>query len=104
MTKVESTAVANTRVAPLKRGLHSEGCPRKRDPISARSSASFLPGTRRCWGGLNRERWWNQESRSASQKRRQPWLTFSTSLIPGRTSAPARRWGDGEENRLLGTI
>jgi hypothetical protein len=25
-------------------------------------------------------------------------------LIPGRTSAPARRWGDGEENRLLGTI
>jgi hypothetical protein len=29
--------------------------------------------------------------RNASQKRRQPWLTFSISLIPRRTSPPARR-------------
>jgi hypothetical protein len=67
-----------------------EGCPRKSDPISARSSASSSGGTRRCWGGLNPGRSWVQENRSASQKRRQPWLTFSISLIPGRTTPPAR--------------
>ena len=72
-------------------GIHSEGCRRKSDPISARSSASFSRGTRRCWGGLNRGRSWRRENRSASQKRRQPWLTFSISLIPGLTSPPARR-------------
>jgi hypothetical protein len=42
-----------------------------------------------------------QENRSASQKRRQPWLTFSISLIPARTSPPARRGLAYREERLL---
>jgi len=69
--------------------LHSKRCPRKSDPISAHGSASFSPGTRRCWEGLIRVRSWSQENRSASQKRRQPWLTFSISLIPAWGSPPA---------------
>jgi len=32
-----------------------------------------------------------QENKSASRKRRQPWLTFSISLTPARTSPPVRR-------------
>jgi hypothetical protein len=94
----------------LKSGVHSEGCPRRSDPMSARSSASSSRGTKRCWGGLNRGRSWRQENRSASQKRRQPRLTFSISLIPGRTSPPvgfsrARKWrpatGAGREGVSL---
>src|SRR5439155_5429915 len=69
--------------------LHSKRCLRKSDPISAHGSASFSPGTRRCWEGLIRGRSWSPENRSASQKRRQPWLTFSISLIPARGSPPA---------------
>lgn len=57
----------------------------------ARSSASSSHGTRRYWGGSDRARSWRRENRSASQKRRQPWLTFSISLIPERTRPPLRR-------------
>ena len=42
-------------------------------------------------GRIESGRSWRQENRSASQKRRQPWLTFSISLTPARTSPPVRR-------------
>jgi hypothetical protein len=65
--------------------------PEEKRPDIRPKLREFLAWYEEVLGRMNPGRSWLQENRSASQKRRQPWLTFSISLIPGRTSPPARR-------------
>jgi hypothetical protein len=53
---------------------------------------------------LNRGRSWRQENKNASQKRRQPSLTSSISLIRRRTSQPARRALGADPERRRSSI
>ena len=86
-----SSTLAPVPVVDLsQRYVHSTGCPQRSDPTSAHSSASTSRGRRRCSLGSNLGPSSRQENKSVSPKRRQPWLTFSISLTPARTSPPAR--------------
>lgn len=69
------------------------GMPEEKRPDIRPQLREFLAWYEEVLGRIASGRSWRQENRSASPKKRQPWLTFSISLIPARTSMTAETPG-----------